>query len=84
MLIAALFGTIVVATRLIRCCGPWSLDAVFKAGVYGDFADRDFQLAINGNPVEGVRNDDSDAAFVGEIGIAAAYALNDCWSLRGG
>ncbi len=77
-------GQVGLDVNFLRGCGPWSLDGVFKAGLYGDFADRDFQVAINGTPVGGIFEDDTDAAFVGEIGVAAGYDLSDHWALRGG
>ena len=69
---------------LLCGCGPWSLDAVLKAGVFADVADADRSIAINGGTIFADRIDDTEAAFVGEIGITAAYDLNDCWALVGG
>jgi len=77
-------GQVGADVNLLRdwCC--WSVDAVFKAGAYANYADRDLQVAVNGQPVAGIVTDDSEAAFVGEIGIVAAYDLGNCWAVRGG
>jgi hypothetical protein len=77
-------GQVGADINLLCGCGPWSLDAVLKAGVFADVADADRSIAINGGTIFADRVDDTDAAFLGEIGIVAAYDLNDCWALRGG
>jgi hypothetical protein len=77
-------GQVGADVNLIRDWSCWSVDAVFKAGVYADFADRDLQVAINGFPIANAFQDDDEGAFVGEIGITAAYDLSHDWAVRGG
>jgi hypothetical protein len=77
-------GQLGVDVSLWNRASPLSVNGVLKGGVYGNFADRDLALIFNGVPVVGVEDDDSDVAFVGDIGIAAAYPLSDHVALRGG
>jgi len=69
---------------LCPCCGPLSLRGVMKAGVYGNFADYDFVNTFNSQSITLPVGDKWHTAFVGEIGITAAYPLTDHLSVRGG
>jgi len=65
-----------------NCC--WTVNTWGKAGAYANVADADFTVAVNGAPVADLRQDGTEGAFVGELGIVATYQLSDHWALRGG
>ncbi|MCI0359582.1 MAG: BBP7 family outer membrane beta-barrel protein [Planctomycetaceae bacterium] len=79
-----LYGGQVGADVLLwqNCC--WTVNTWGKAGAYANVADADFAIAVNGAPAAALRNDGTEGAFVGELGVAATYQLSDHWALRGG
>jgi len=77
-------GQIGVDVALWNRASPLSVSGIIKGGVYGNFADSDLAVLINGFPVGAIGDDDSHVAFAGDIGIAAAYPLTEHLALRGG
>jgi len=77
-------GQIGVDVALWNRTSPLSVSGVIKGGVYGNFADNDVAVLINGIPLGALGDDDSHVAFAGDIGIAAAYPLTEHVALRGG
>ncbi len=64
--------------------GRFSLDAVGKAGVYNNHADQLTTTTGVGGAVASLSASGINTAFVGDLGVTAAYAINDRWTLRGG
>lgn len=64
--------------------GPLSIDAVFKAGVFANSADNNFDLLPStGGSFPGGETGTA-ASFVGEIDVMATYAITNHISLQGG
>ncbi|MCA9121135.1 MAG: hypothetical protein H6822_17415 [Planctomycetaceae bacterium] len=70
------------AVNFIDHGGPFTLDGVFKAGIYGNDVGYDGQY-VNGTMTQ-VRNSSTRVAFAGEIGIMASLLLTDCISVSAG
>jgi hypothetical protein len=70
--------------KLWKVGGPLSIDAVFKAGIYANSADNNFNLlpSTGGSFPGGATG--TAASFVGEIDIMATYAFSSHISLQGG
>lgn len=66
--------------------GPLTMNAVLKAGVYGNSASSNFcGLNLNnGNQITGGVAWSNQAAFVGELDLTATYQLTKHFALRGG
>ncbi|MEO8497134.1 MAG: hypothetical protein ABI614_18840 [Planctomycetota bacterium] len=64
-------------------CDSLSIEAVTKAGIYGNHAAQDsvFNTSLVSLPASGVK---SSVAFIGELGLSADYRLTDRLSVRGG
>ena len=77
-------GQIGAELALLKHCSPWSIDGFIKAGVYGNAADNELGVVVNGTPVADLTTSETDVAFVGEIGVTATYRLSECWAVRGG
>ena len=70
-----------VDLALLNCGGPLRIDAAFKAGAYSNGAENSFRAnAIFASHSES----SSQAAFVGDIDVAASYQLSKHLALRGG
>ncbi len=67
-------------------CNRLRLEGVAKGGVYGN--DRNLTASgvdrLTGARATPVNKSDTQLAFLGELGLTAAYRLNPCWTLRGG
>jgi hypothetical protein len=70
--------------RLWNRGGPFSIDGVFKAGVYGNSSDNTFGVNQAIGPAFGAGQAKGQVAFVGEIGLTAVYQWSDHIALRGG
>lgn len=70
--------------KLWRLGGPLAVNGLFKAGIFGNSSDNHFVYDIVGTPIVQGNGSDSTVAFVGEIGVNAAYQLTRHFSLRGG
>jgi hypothetical protein len=70
--------------RLWNRGGPFSIDGVFKAGIYGNSSDNTFGVTQAIGPAFGAGQDKGQVAFVGEIGLTAVYQWTDHIALRGG
>jgi hypothetical protein len=70
--------------QMWRLGGPLSVNGLFKAGIYGNDADNDFEFDVLGTPIIQGRDDANPVAFVGEIGVTSAYQLTRHFAIRGG
>jgi len=68
--------------RLFDHGGPFTLDGIFKAGIYGN--DIRYDGVYENGVTAQIVNSTTKAAFVGEIGITATVLLTDCVSLSAG
>ena len=79
-----LYGFQFGGEALILTRGRFSVDAVGKAGIYGNQADQSTDITGVGGAVPALSARDTTTAFVGELGLTGAYAINDRWTVRGG
>ena len=65
--------------------GRLSIEGLFKAGVYGNCAANRTHVSLT-NSTYSLDSSaaDSQAAFLGEMGVTGVYRLTDCLSVRGG
>ncbi len=73
-----LFGGQIGADAAIFQRGRLGVDAIGKAGIYGNAADGRLTSVLIA-PLTGTR---AQTAFVGEIGLTTRYALSNCLALR--
>lgn len=65
------------------CGGPWTVEAVGKAGIFGNSAGHDSSYSTGVfAPVAGGRK--TTTAFIGELGVAALCHLTEHVAIRGG
>jgi hypothetical protein len=64
--------------------GCFTVEGFAKAGIYGNNADVDATTVGVGGALPLVSIAGNDTVFVGDLAITGVYALNNCWSLRGG
>jgi hypothetical protein len=64
--------------------GPFKIDSVFKAGIFGNSADNSFGVAQEIGPAFGSADRQGQVAFVGEIGVTGVYQWSDHIAIRGG
>ena len=64
-------------------CGPFRLDAVGKAGIFGNYAAQDSAVSTGLIMLPATGRDDH-TAFIGEVGVMGTYQLTDQLALRGG
>lgn len=89
-------GTHSVATRnriyggqlgidaLLLDCDCWYVNAVAKAGIYGNSAGQVTTTAGVGGALPLIAFDGNQTSFVGELGVNANYRLSDQWTLLAG
>jgi len=77
-------GQLGVDLQLWDLRSPLSINAVLKAGVYGNDADNHFQYRVNDFSVLQGGADQGSVAFVGDIAINATYQLTRHLALMGG
>ena len=70
--------------KLWRVGGPLSINGIFKAGIFGNSADNNFNYDVLGTPIVEGSASDTSVAFVGEMGINAAYQVTRHFAIRGG
>lgn len=70
--------------QLWRLGGPLSMNGVFKAGIFGNSVDNDFTYDVLSTPIVEGGASDTTVAFVGEIGVNAAYQVTKHFAIRGG
>ena len=70
--------------RLVNHGGPFQVNLVCKAGVFGNAAEQDYRLDVNKFPEEllGARSC-SQTSFLGDASVVATYALTKHLALRG-
>lgn len=76
-------GQLGVSVTLWDSGGPLTIDAVGKAGIFGNAAAQD-SAYDTGVVTVPAHDSASRTAFLGEIGLMADYRLTSRWSLRGG
>lgn len=64
--------------------GPFHIDSIFKAGIFGNSANNSFGVTQQIGPAFGTGQSRGQVAFVGEIGLTAVYQWTDHIALRGG
>ncbi|MCC7083780.1 MAG: BBP7 family outer membrane beta-barrel protein [Pirellulales bacterium] len=64
--------------------GPFRVDSVFKAGIFGNAANNTFGVTQQLGPAFGANQSRGQVAFVGEIGLTGVYQWTDHIALRGG
>lgn len=70
---------------LFEDCKGFRIDAMVKAGVYGNFSSTDTQTVIvDPTPVRNSTSTKTHVAFFGEAGIFGSWDFNSCWSIRSG
>jgi hypothetical protein len=62
--------------------GPLQINAICKAGVFGNVTHQNYQLLENGVPSSWFGASRDQAAFLGEAGVVARYALTKRLALR--
>jgi hypothetical protein len=72
-------GQIGLDVSLLPCKGPFRIDGVLKAGVFGNYSD---QTVLVGSQIYGDKRDHT--AFVGELNLLAVYEITPQLLLRGG
>ena len=79
-----LYGWQLGVDAILWECNRLRVEGVAKGGVYGN--DRNLTgSGVLGNAVPTTKSySDTQLAFLGELGLTAAYRLNPCWTLRGG
>jgi hypothetical protein len=77
-------GQLGVDLQLWDLRSPLSINAVLKAGVYGNDADNHFHYRVNDFSVLQGGADQGSVAFVGDIAINATYRLTRHLALMGG
>ena len=77
-------GQVGADTRLWSDGGPFSLDGIFKAGVFGNVASNEFTDIKKFAPPVRANDNLGAVSFVGEIGITGVYRWTDHVALRGG
>ena len=75
-----LYGFQVGADGLIYDCGCFSVDGLFKAGVFGNHAVQS-TIAVNTGPLTGSTN---HVSFLGEVGVQCKYQVTRGLALRAG
>ena len=63
---------------------PLSINSTLKAGVYGNDADNNFRYRVNDFSILQGGRDETDVAFVGDIGVNLSYQVTRHLSLMGG
>jgi hypothetical protein len=76
-------GQLGADVRLWSRGGPWSVNSIGKVGLFGNSATSRFEV-VQAIPFPGSANHDAQLAFVGELGVIAAYQWNERLRLRGG
>lgn len=79
-----LFGFQLGYGATIYQAGPWSLEAVTKAGVFYNDAETDVDFRSNFFVGTFGADETDNAAFASEARISLSYYLADGWSIRGG
>jgi hypothetical protein len=64
--------------------GPFKIDSVFKAGIFGNSADNTFNVTQEIGPAFGAGQSRGQVSFVGEIGLTGVYQWTDNIAFRGG
>ena len=64
------------------CDGCFRFEGLVKTGIYSNQAHQRTSFPAIGS--SGLENRNGLASFVGEIGLTAAWQLNQCWAIRGG
>lgn len=64
--------------------GPFHIDSIFKAGVFGNNANNAFGVTQQIGPAFGAGQTKGQVAFVGEIGVTGVYQWSEHVALRGG
>lgn len=77
-------GQIGLDWRIFDRGGPFAIESVFKAGVFGNSANNHFTLAQDIGPAFRASDSNGQVAFVGEIGVTGVYQWTDHIALRGG
>lgn len=77
-----LFGFQLGAEALLLERGNFEVSAVGKVGIYANSSDNSVLITQNVGPTFASSAREDHAAFVGELGIAATYALSENWYLR--
>lgn len=65
-------------------CGVWHLNAIGKAGIYGNSADQSTVTTGVGGAVPLIVANGTQTSFVGELGLNGGYRLTDRFTLLGG
>ncbi len=77
-------GQIGIDWRVFDRGGPFKIDSVFKAGIFGNSADNTFGVTQAIGPAFGAGQSKGQVAFVGEIGLTGVYQWTDHIAVRGG
>lgn len=77
-------GQVGADVALWRLSGPLSVNGLFKAGIYGNDAENNFNFRVLDTPIIQGEASDSPLAFVGEIGATTAYQVTRHFAIRGG
>jgi hypothetical protein len=77
-------GQIGIDWRVYDRGGPFRIDSIFKAGVFGNSADNTFGVTQAIGPAFGAGQSKGQVAFVGEIGLTGVYQWTDHIAIRGG
>jgi hypothetical protein len=65
--------------------GPFRVESILKAGIFGNSADNSARLVTQqGGPAFAIDSRQSQVAFVGEIGATGVYQMTPHLALRGG
>ena len=78
-----LYGGQLGAITSLWCSECFQIDAVAKAGIYGNHSQHDGLLATNAATVV-ARGSDDRTAFIGEIALTGSACITRCLKLRGG
>jgi hypothetical protein len=75
----SLYGLQIGADVKLLDTSPWHIDALCKAGVYGNAIDQRISLGVNATELD---QHASHAAFLGELGLAVSYDFGRHFSAR--
>jgi hypothetical protein len=80
----SIYGIQIGADARIPDCDPLRVDGFIKAGIYANHARQQTSTVSNLGLVTTAGDRDDHTAFLGEIGLTAAYRLGDYLTARGG
>lgn len=79
-----LYGAQIGVDTCLLQRGAFTLEGFAKAGIFGNSADVAATTTGVGGALPLVSVAGNDTVFVGDVALTGVYALNNCWSLRGG